>query len=86
MDNFILADEPFEKTLQTLEIVVNNNLCRKFLVIRKLVSSLEPLATFDENFKITRLPFLYLIVIHWFLILTILGLQCYIECFYIKAI
>ena len=64
MDNFILADEPFEKTLQTLEIVVNNNLCRKFLVIRKLVLSLEPLATLDENLKITRLQFLYFIVIH----------------------
>ena len=44
-DNFIFADEPFAKTLRTLEtfILVNNNLCRKFF------SSIESPTTFEES-------------------------------------
>ena len=34
-DNFILADEPFAKALQSFEncVLVNNNLCRIFFII-----------------------------------------------------
>ena len=49
-ENFILADEPFAKALQILEICVsvNNNLCGKF------VSTLDSPTTFDERFEVTR--------------------------------
>ena len=52
-DNFILADKPFAKTLQSLEtsILVNNNLCRKQF------SPLELPTTFDEIFKVTCTPY-----------------------------
>ena len=52
--NFILADEPFAKTLRIFEtcVSVNNNLCGK------LVSSLELPIKFDERFKVTSVPFL----------------------------
>ena len=46
-DNFILADEPFAKALQSFQscVLVNDNLCRK------LFSSLEPQTTyFNTNF------------------------------------
>ena len=48
-DNFILANELFEKALKTPEtcLTVNNNLCEK------LVLRLELAITFDERFKIT---------------------------------
>ena len=52
-DNFILADKPFMKALQSLEIcpLNNNNLCGK------LVPSLELRTIFDERFKVTSVPF-----------------------------
>ena len=52
-DNFILADEPFEKTLRSLEtcVLVNNNLWGK------LFSSLESQIIFDEIFKVTPVLF-----------------------------
>ena len=45
-DNFILADEPFAKTLRSLEtcVSINNNLCGKLFL------SLESPTTFDESF------------------------------------
>ena len=48
-ENFILADEPFAKTLRILEICVsvNNNLGGK------LVLSLESRILFDERIKVT---------------------------------
>ena len=57
-ENFIFANEPFAKALQSLETCasVNNNLGRK------LVSSVESPATFNERFKVTSLPFLFLIL------------------------
>ena len=50
--NFILAEEPFGKSLPSFEtcILVNNNLCGK------LFSSLESLKVFRESFKITSVP------------------------------
>ena len=52
-NNFILAEELFANALQSFQtyVLVNNNLCRK------LYSSLEPPATFDENFKVASVPF-----------------------------
>ena len=52
-ENFILADEPFAKSLHVFEtcVLVNNNLCRK------QVSSLEFPIKFDERFKVTSVPF-----------------------------
>ena len=52
-NNFILAEELFANALQNFQtyVLVNNNLCRK------LYSSLEPPATFDENFKVASVPF-----------------------------
>ena len=60
-DDFIPADEPFAKALWSLEtcVSVDNNSCRK------LVSSLESPITFHERFKVTWVPFLFLISIHW---------------------
>ena len=48
-DNFILADERFEKALISLEtcVLVNNSLCWK------LFSSVESLIIFDERFEVT---------------------------------
>ena len=48
-DSFILAKELFAKALRSFEtcVLVNNN----------LFSSLESPATFDENFKVTSVPF-----------------------------
>ena len=45
-NNSILAEELFEKALQSLEtcVLVNNNLCRK------LFSSLESPTTFDSSY------------------------------------
>ena len=47
IDNFILVDKPFAKTLQSFEtfVLFRNNLCRK------LFSSLESPTTFDESSK-----------------------------------
>ena len=58
-DSFILAEELFSKVLQRFEtyVLVNNNLCGK------LFSSLESGTTFDESFKVTSVPFLFLILI-----------------------
>ena len=55
-DNFILADEPFAKTLPSFEtcVLVNSNLCRK------VFSKLESPTTFDEIFRITSAPFFIL--------------------------
>ena len=52
-ENFILAEEPFANALPSFEtcVLVNNNLRGK------LSSSLEPPITFDENFKLTLVPF-----------------------------
>ena len=52
-DNFILADEPFEKAFRSLEtcVLVNINLGRK------LFSSLESTIIFDERFKVTAVLF-----------------------------
>ena len=51
--NFILAEEIFAKALRSSEtcVLVNNNLCRK------LFSSSESQAAFDEIFKNTTVPF-----------------------------
>ena len=51
-DNFILADKPFAKVLQSLEtcVLVNNNLCRK------LFSLLESPTIFDKIFKVASVP------------------------------
>ena len=53
-DNFILVDEPFAKTLRSLEtcVSVNSNL------YGKLVSSLQSAITFDEIFKVTSVLFI----------------------------
>ena len=58
--NFILAEEPFAKALQSLEtcLLDNENFCEK------LVSSLESPSKFDNNFKITSAPFLLQILIY----------------------
>ena len=52
-ENFILADEPFAKTLRTFEtyVSVNKNL------YGKLVSPLEFPIKFDERFTVTLVPF-----------------------------
>ena len=52
-NNFILADEPFAKTLRNFEtcVLVNNNLCRE------LFSSLESPTTFDEISKLFQYYF-----------------------------
>ena len=52
-DNFIFADEPFPKSLPSLEtcVLVNDNLGGK------LFSLLESPTTFDEIFKVTLVPF-----------------------------
>ena len=49
----MLADEPFEKVLQSLEtcVLVNNNL------FGKLFSLLVSPKTFDEIFKVTSVPY-----------------------------
>ena len=51
-DNFISANEPVAKALESFEfcVLVSNNLCRK------LFSSLELPTTFDESFKVTSVP------------------------------
>ena len=56
VDNFILAGKPFAKVLQNFEtcVLVGNNLCRK------LFSSLESAAIFDEIFKVTSVLFFIL--------------------------
>ena len=48
IDNFTLANQLFEKALQSFEtcVLVNNNLCRK------LFSSLESPTTFDKCCKV----------------------------------
>ena len=55
-ENFMLADEPFAKILQSLEtcVSVNNNLCRK------LVSSWKLPTTTGEWFKVTSVSFFIL--------------------------
>ena len=52
-DNFMSADEPFPKALQSFEtyVLVNNNLCRKLFPL------LEPPIIFDQIFKATSVPF-----------------------------
>ena len=59
-DDFILADEPFAKVLQSFEtwILVNINLCRK------LSASLESPISLDESFKVVSVPFLFQILIY----------------------
>ena len=49
----MLHDEPFAKVLRSLEncVLVNNNWCKK------IFSSLESPATFDERFEVTPIPF-----------------------------
>ena len=55
-DNFILADKPIAKALQSHEtcVLVDNYLCGK------LVSSLDSPITFDKRFKVTWVPFFVL--------------------------
>ena len=50
----MLAEESFAKALRNFDtfVVSNNNLCGK------IFSSLESLATFDERFEVTLVPFL----------------------------
>ena len=81
-DNFILADELFAKALRNLEtcVLVNNNSCGK------LVSSLESPTTFDENFKVTSVPFLIPDFNPISCELENTRLKCYIESFYIDFI
>ena len=56
LDNFLLTDEFFAKTLQSLEtcvlvlVLVNNNLCGK------LASSLESPTAFGGSFRVTPIP------------------------------
>ena len=78
-DNFILAEEPFAKVLRNIEIcvLVNNNVCGK------LFSSLESPTTFDENLKVTSVPFF---IPDFNLLSCELCLKCYIESFYIDII
>ena len=59
-DDFIIVEEPFAKPLRSLEtfVLVNNNLCRK------LYSLLELPITFDERFKLTSVPFLFMTLIY----------------------
>ena len=47
-DNFVLADEPFVKALQSPEtyVLVNNSFCGK------VFPSLESLTTFNKSFKV----------------------------------
>ena len=54
-DNFILADERFEKALKSLEtcVLVNNSLCGK------LFSSVESLIIFDESWNYCTYALLY---------------------------
>ena len=51
-DSFILADEPFAKTLRSFKacVLVNENLCSK------LFSLLESPTTIDQSFKVTSVP------------------------------
>ena len=51
-ENFILADETFEKALRSLE-TFNSSL------FEKLFLSLESLIIFDERFTVTLAPFLF---------------------------
>ena len=51
-ENFILADEPFAKALQILEICVSVNI----KLCGKLASSLLSTTTFNESFKVTWVP------------------------------
>ena len=51
-DNFILAEEPFARTLRSIETCVSIN--------STLFSLLESPTTFDESFKVTSLPFFVL--------------------------
>ena len=57
-ENFILAHEPFAKSLRSLKtcVVVNNSLCGK------LAFSLKQPIAFDERFKVISVPFLFLIL------------------------
>ena len=59
-DNFIVAQKFIAKALRSFEasVLVNNNL------YWKLFSSLESLTPFDGNFKVTSVPFLFLILIY----------------------
>ena len=59
-DNFILADEPFAKALQSFEncVLVNNSLCRIFFL------SFDSPTAFNEVFKVTSVPFLCEILIY----------------------
>ena len=56
----MLADKPFAKFLQSLEtfVFVDNNLNEK------LFSSLESPVIFDDRFKITSVPFLFLLLMY----------------------
>ena len=76
---FIIANEPFAKTLQIFETYVslNNDLCEK------LVSSLEPPIKYDKRFKVTLVTFFFQILICE---LDNLHLKCYIESFYINIL
>ena len=79
-DNFILADEPFAKTLQSFQrfVLVNSNLWGK------LFSSSESPIIIDEILKVISVPFF----IYDFNLLSresILHLKFYIDLFYIKA-
>ena len=75
---FIIANEPFAKTLQIFETYVSleNDLCEK------LVSSLEPPIKYDKRFKVTLVTFFP----DFHFELGNLHLKCYIESFYINIL
>ena len=63
-NNFVLANEAFEKGLRSFEtcVLVNNNLHGLFslfslLVLLELFSLLESPTVFNERFKVTSVPF-----------------------------
>ena len=59
-DSFLLADKVFAKSLRSLETCVSviNDLCGKSFL------SLETPNTFEERFKVTLVPFSFLILIY----------------------
>ena len=59
-----------------LVLLVNDNLCGN------LLSSSASAKTFDENFKVTLVPFLFQILILYVVNQTMLRLKCYIGSFY----
>ena len=86
LNSFILAEEPFAKPLWSLKtcVLVNNNL------FGKLISSWESLATFDESFNVTSVPYVNLLFKSYVKLriwqFCVKMTQCHIESFYIGII